>query len=117
MGFKWPRLLYELDCEPIGYPGVVVEVVLNPEPLEEDRTYSGVQGDSEWYHSQARFLERVVVPGEYRDDGENWEYEIPDAQALWALEREPGFDARILLWAVSQLAQLRYTARPDAVKN
>ena len=118
MGFKWPRLVHELDCGPIGLPGVVVEMCPNPEPLPGGMTFSGKDWDKATYHGQARFFWRVIIPAQYREDGEAWAYDIDQsAEKLWNLEQEAGFDSRIILWAMSEIARTRYQAISVAEKN
>lgn len=116
MAFKWPDLLYTI-ADAAGYPGVEVTVILNPVPVPE-REYSGEGWDSRWYHANARIFRRVLIPGDYTEDGQDQVFDIEGPEDLYNLERalEPD-GARILLWSINHYARIRYEARPDAVKN
>ena len=117
MGFKWPELTHDLDCAGIGYPGVTVTMVLNPLPLSQDMTFSGVDWDIAYYHRQAQVFKRIMIPGQYRDDGEDWEVVFDGPEDVWKLDQTVDFDSRILLYAGSQFALLRTREIPDARKN
>ena len=117
MGFKWPELTYDLDMEAIGYPGVTVRLVLNPDPLPEGQTFSSTAWDTAYYHRQSQVIRRVFVPGEYREDGEDWTWLSTGAESLWELDHDPDFDSRILMHAASRWAMLRMQELPNARKN
>ena len=118
MGFKWPELTHDLDCAGIGYPGVTVTLVLNPTPLPKDQVFSGENGDTKYYHRQLQIIQRVFVPGEYREDGEDWEVVFDSPESLWKLDaKAEDFDSRILYYAGSRFYQLRTEELPTARKN
>lgn len=116
-GFKWPELTHDLDCAGIGYPGVVVTLVLNPEPLPEDQEFGGKPWDTAWYHRLARVFKRIAVPGQYRDDGEDWQATFDGPESIWNLDGARDFDSRILLYAMSEFSRLRIQEIQAARKN
>lgn len=88
-----PKLTWQCDCEPIGYPGLVVEFWLNPPALSDDEAKRLGAGDI--YEALARIVERVIVPAEYGGPTE-----VPGtAEALRGLDRAAGFDPQVLVWA------------------
>ena len=101
MPINLPRLTWDLDCEPLGYPGVVFTFWLNP-PLGLATDDEGGRKRPEWdtafHRNMALVLDRVTIPAEYAD-GEELVIEIPDAKALWDLQNEAGFDPQLVLWA------------------
>jgi hypothetical protein len=118
VALKLPRLCTDIDCGPIGYPGLVVTLWLNPSideytPPEKKRE----PWESEYYHSLARMFERVTLPGDYTEDGQERVIEVTDARALWELEHRPDFDPQILLWTASQYAQQRAERLRTEAKN
>ena len=116
MGFKWPKLTHTLE-NVAGYKGVRVTVVLNPDPLPE-REYSGKEHDTWTYHRWAQIIRRIVIPGEYRDDGQEYVVDVDgDPRTLWELDQSPDFDSRITTHTTSAWARARMTAVGDAEKN
>lgn len=116
MGFKWPKLTHTLE-NVAGYKGVRVEVVLNPDPLPE-REYSGKGHDTWTYHRWAQIIERIVIPGEYRDDGQEYVVDVDgDPKVVWELEQSDDFDTRILLLTMSDWGRARMTEAGEAEKN
>lgn len=104
MALKLPRLQTTIDCEPLDYPGLEVVFWLNvTQPEQEWEPPEMPQAwDTMWYHGLARMIERVVIPAEFTDDGEELVIELADAEAVWKLERMPGFDPAILPWAIRE---------------
>lgn len=130
MAFKLPKLTWDLDCGPLGYPGLVVTFLLNPElgeykPPEQPWADLRSRGDAgpvregikvqreappwegEFYWSLARIIEAVRVPAEYTTGGREETIPIDSAQAVYELERAPGFDPQVLHWALRQYSAQR----------
>lgn len=98
MGFTLPELLGDLDLEPIGYPGIVVTCWVNA-TLDMDSWEPPMlpdKWDKPYYQMMARLFRRIVVPGRYRGDGQDWTKELGTRQAIWELEQEPGWEPRLL---------------------
>ena len=116
--FKLPTLTTEIDCEPIGYPGLVVTCRLNP-PIMDWQAPAKPAG--EWdelvYHSWARILQSVSVPAELTDNGEAEIIPIAEAKDVYDLERRPDWDPQILLWAMGQYSRQRSKRLEAEQKN
>jgi hypothetical protein len=126
MGFQLPVLETDVDCEALGYPGLVFTFWLNatnPEeewesPAERDPPVEEPEPwDRLWYVSYARALLRITIPAEFSDTGKEEVLEISDAKAAYELERMPGFDRSILHWALMQVGEQRQERLEVAVKN
>lgn len=119
MGFKLPMLETDVDCEPLGYAGLVFTFWLNAtNPAEEWEAPDDPQEwDRLWYVSYARALLHITIPAKFSDSGEEEILEIPDARAVWDLEHAPGFDRHILIWALNQVAEQRQQRLEIAAKN
>lgn len=116
MGFQLPRLETEIDCAPLGYPGLIAVYWLNPvykEPQED----GPAPWDRAWYRSLGEMLIRLEVPGSMTDSGKPETIEVGGAKALWDLEHTPGFDYQIVTWSASRLASERAKRMEDSVKN
>ena len=121
MGFKLPELTTDVDCEEIGYSGLVFRFLLNatnpaetwvsPElrdpPVEEPDPW-----DTLWYQGLGRALVCVIIPGKFSDTGKREVIDIPDAQAFYELERAPGFEHDALKWALDMFM----VERPERLK-
>jgi len=116
-GITLPRLETAVDCEPIGYPGIRVVFWLNPPFHEDESTGADDSWDTVWYRQMAHVVERVEVSGEYTEDSEVSVLEVPDAEALWDLERNDDFDPQILTWAFGVYAQERAERTRTERKN
>ena len=112
MGFKLPVLETDVDCEPLGYPGLVFTFWLNatnPEeewlsPAERDPPVTDPEPwDRLWYVSYARALTRITIPPDLSTSGKEEVLEIPDARAVFELERMPGFDRSTMHWALAKI--------------
>lgn len=117
MAFKLPKLTTDIDCGPIGYPGLVVRCWLNVtyddwEPPEKPEKW-----DTLYYYGLGRLLETVLIPGEYTESGEAETVELPGGKAVYDLEHTRGFDAVILTWAVEQLGRERQARYRAELKN
>lgn len=144
MPFKLPKLTTDIDCEPIGYPGLVVTCWLNVTPKEWEPPWGEMQQfeDAEeqeqerkrfeaernrilaerpwerlYYHGMARIFERFTFPPEMTESGEQEIYEIPDAETLHGLLVEPTFDQAIVTWAQSVYQNQRQERLEAALKN
>ena len=126
MGFRLPVLETDVDCEPLGYPGLVFTFWLNatnPEeewvsPAERDPPVKEPEvWDRLWYVSYARALLYITIPAKLSDTGKEEVLEIPDAQAAFELERMPGFVRSILHWALARVGEERAERLEAAVKN
>ena len=119
MAFKLPVLTYELDCEPIGYPGLVVSLCLNLCLDDYKYPWAGIEDKekqakerrkildaepwlSEFYYGLGRIVESVTFPEGMTDTGEAEVLQVPDAKTLYDLLNTPGFDQSIITWATSQ---------------
>ena len=120
MGLRLPRLTREVDCEPLGYPGIVLTLWLNPDdqdwkPPEKPEPWDRFA----WWH-MARVIERIVVPAKYVDgsepDDEPTVYEIVDRQTAWELADSGGY-SDILIWAINAYNQCRNEWLASEVKN
>jgi hypothetical protein len=117
MAFKLPRLTTDIDCEPIGYPGLVVTCWLNVTTEDWEPPENAEPWETIFYHGLARVFERFTFPAELTDSGEAETYEIDDAKALHDLMDMEGFDQAIVIWAQS-VYQTQRAARLDAeLKN
>ena len=119
MALQLPRLKTSIDCAPLEYPGLVVEFWLNVtqperewEPPDEPEPW-----DTLWYHGLARMLERVIIPPAFTTDDNEIIIELPDAEAVWHLERMPGFDPVILPWAIREFQTVRAERLEGERKN
>ena len=79
--------------------------------------FSGKGWDVPYYHRQAQVFKRISVPGEYREDGEDWEVVFDGPESVWELDTVRDFDSRILLYASSEWSRIRVEALTDARKN
>ena len=126
MGFKLPVLESDVDCGPLGYPGLVFTFWLNATNPEEGWVAPEKRDPPElepepwdrlWYEGLGRVYLRVIVPPEFSDTGAEEIIELPDAQAVYKLERTTGFDQTLLHWAFARLGEERAERLQVAVKN
>lgn len=117
MGFKLPRLTREVDCGPLGYPGLRLVFWLNATDDEWKPPQDAQPWDRFGYHQLSRMLEAVVIPGEYTEDGEEQRIDITDRKAAYELEQADGFDPAILVWAVEAWRQQRLGWLQSESKN
>lgn len=113
MPFKLPKLTTDIDCEPIGYPGLVVTCWLNITQEDWEPPADAEPWETLFYHGLARVFERLTFPPEMTDSGEEEVYEIADARTLYDLLAEPTFDQSIVIWAQS-IYQNQRAARLEA---
>ena len=126
MGFKLPRLTTDVDCEPLGYPGLVFTFWLNAtnpseewlSPAERDPPVTEPEPwDLPWLHVVAGTFDRVTIPGAYTESGEEEVIEIPDAKAVYDLHGMPGFEQKLLNWALEVLRLERLERFQVEAKN
>ena len=126
MEFQLPVLTHDVDCGPLGYPGLVFTFWLNATNPEEEWLSPEERDPPElepepwdrlWYVSYARALLRITIPPKFSDTGKEEVLEIPDAEAAYELERMPGFDRSILHWALAKVGEERQERLESAVKN
>jgi len=115
--FKLPKLVTDIDCGPIGYPGLVVRCWLNLtyepwEPPADPKPW-----DSLYYHGLGRIVEALVVPGEFTETGKAETVELADAKRIYDLLNTPGFDQSIIVWAMSRYDQERQERYRAELKN
>ena len=115
--FRLPELTWELECEALGYPGLVVELVLNPSLAEFEPVGDGAPWDNEFYWQYGQIVNGVHVPGEYTESGEPEVIHVMDGEDVYDLERMPGFDPQVLTWAMRQYSRKRQERLEAEVKN
>lgn len=122
---RLPELLTEIDCAPIGYPGLKATCWLNP-PLAPDwvphdkRTPpEKPEGawDTEGYHSWARIVRKIEVPSELSTDGHSEVYEIKTAKDVWDFEKRPDGDPQLIYWIMGAYARERSRRLVAEAKN
>ena len=120
MPIKLPRLTWNLDAEPLGYPGLVFTFWLNP-PLdvgaEEDQGFLKKPWDDPFFHNLSAVLDCVTIPDEYTGGDGDLVVEIDDAKALWDLQHDQGFDPQLVLWASGCYRAQRVERLQVAAKN
>jgi len=117
MGFKLPKLTSDIDCGPIGYPGLVVRCWLNVtyqdyQPPEQPEPWETI-----WYHGLGRIVESVTFPEAFTDSGDVYTVTLPDGHAVYDLMMSEGFDQQIILWAMDQYNTQRQERLQVAAKN
>ena len=131
MGFKLPELRTDVDCEPLGYSKLVFRFFLNATNPEEDDEWISPDerdppvenledldpGDRDYYEAMGRALECVIIPGKFSTSGKEEVIEIPDARAYYDLERMPGFEPAVLVWAINTFHEERQERLQVAAKN
>lgn len=132
MQIKLPVLTREVDCEPIGYPGVVVTYRLNlpyekheypwdviKDQKQREQRQAEILEDAPWesefYYYLSRIVESVTLPAEVA--GEETVIETPDAKAIYDLMFTPGFDQQIIIWSQVEYSKERQTWLESEVKN
>lgn len=122
---RLPLLTYRLDCAGLApeYAGIVVVVRLNPDfpayTVPDPSTGSGPEvWQTEVMFRRARFVQRVLIPGRFTDDGQDVEVAIDqDPLKLYELETAEGFDPRITQWATTQVILRREELWQARLKN
>jgi hypothetical protein len=107
MTLKLPKLTWELDCEPLGYPGLVIEMVLNPPIVDFVRPEKAQPWETEYYVGLSRIIDEVLVPARYTSEGQAVTIVITGPEDVWVLEHDPGFDPQLLLWVMNRYTNQR----------
>lgn len=119
MRFNLPKLTTDIDCEPIGYPGLTVQFWLNPtSPAER---YSPPDNAEKWESAYwvglARAIESITIPPSMTDSGKPLVIPIDSGKTLYNLMDEEGFDWHIVLWAVDRYTDERQERLKTEIKN
>ena len=126
MEFKLPRLKTDVDCEPLGYSGLVFQFWLNPTTREEewiapDKRNPPVKNprpwDLLWYNGYARVCLKITIPANLTDGGEKEVIGDVTAKAIYDLDHSPGFESSVLLWAFNTWNTERQERLQVAAKN
>ena len=134
MHLQLPVLTRDVDCEALGYPGVIVTYRLNLPYEEHEFPWESVPDEearktkrgelleaepwlSEFYYYLARILVSVTFPAEYLGGGKAQTIETPDAEAVYRLMVTPGFDQQIILWSQEQYQRQRQEWLATETKN
>ena len=119
MEFNLPKLTTDVDCAPLGYPGLVFTFWLNPttleaewEPPKEPEPWERL-----WYVAYARVLLSVTIPGAFAGSGEDKIIDPVDAKTVYELDHTPGFESSILLWVFNTWNEERQERYKVALKN
>ena len=107
----------DVDCEPIGYAGLVVTFWLNVTAEEWEPPEDAKEWESTFYHALGRVIERVTFPADLVDGDEPEVWEIPDGKALFGLMDADGFDQAIIIWSQSQYQDQRAARLEAEAKN
>ena len=147
MKLTLPKLTEDLDLEPIGYPGLIVRMVLNPgsaaedafpwEEIEDLEARAKAREEvlkrepwcSEFYYRLGRIFDAIIVPPgmidpttvddveEGFDPAEPLELLLPDAKAIYDLWLVEGFDHAIFTWASGQYGRFQAERLAAESKN
>ena len=134
MELHLPVLTRDVDCEPLGYTGVIVTYRLNLPFIDYEFPWESVPDEkaretkrreileaepwmSEFFYLTARAVESVTFPAEYLGGGKDQTIETPDAKALYDLMHTPGFDQQIILWSQEQYQRERQAWLASETKN
>jgi len=133
-GFKLPVLTHDVDCEPLGYPGLVVTFRLNPGYVEKAFPWDDIENVEEQNKARAkaletepwcaeyswamsRVIESVTFPADMSEDGKSYTVGIDSPQAFHELTTTEGFDQNIITWAQSGFQKARQEWLATEVKN
>jgi len=134
MAFKLPTLKTAIDCEPIGYAGLLVTFRLNQvyekhsfpwEAIEDEKARAKERAKvlekepwrSEFYYGLSRMLVSVTFPPDMTDTGKAETIDITNEQAAYHLLNMPGFEQAIIVWASNQYQKQRAERLKAEVKN
>jgi hypothetical protein len=117
MGFQLPRLTTEIDCGPIGYPGLVVTCWLNVTYEDYKPPEKAKEWETQWFYGLGRILEAVTFPATMTDSGEPLIVTLSDARAVYDLAQTEGFDQQIINWALEQYRLQRQARLEAEAKN
>ena len=119
MGLMLPRLTRDVDCEPLGYPGIVLTLHLN---VDANQAYQPPEDAQPWdrygYWYLTQIIDRIHVPGSYTEGGEDELLELDNCELAYKLMHDgDGFDANILTWAIEAWRQSKAEWLLAEVKN
>lgn len=108
MPIRLPRFTWEVDCKPLGYPGIIMVFWLNP-PVDDtvDEEVTDQPWTSPFYQVMSRLTDRVIIPGEFMDSGKELIIEVDTARDAYDLDHRPDFDPQILTWTRRQYSAHR----------
>jgi hypothetical protein len=119
---KLPQLTTDIDCEPLGYPKLLVTFWLNtdvdeepPEPAKD--APKPPIWEMPYYRTLGRILLRVTVPKEFSDSGAKEVLEVGNGKALYDLEHMAGFDPQIIQWSLEEYRKQRQERLRAELKN
>ena len=134
MDITLPVLTHDVDCEALGYPGMVVtyrlnlpyedhefpwEVIKDAKSQEQRKAeiLEAEPWESEFYYYLGRIVVSVTFPAEFLGGGKAQTVETPDARAVHDLMFTPGFDQQIILWSQEQYQRKRTEWLASETKN
>jgi len=134
MAFKLPTLTTAIDCEPIGYPGLLVTFRLNQVLEDYEYPWESIEDEkarvkerakvlekepwrSEFYYGLSRMMVSVTFPPEMTDTGRAETLDITNERAAYELMNTPGFEQAIIIWASQQYQKQRADRLKAEVKN
>lgn len=128
MTIKVRKILWAVDCEPLGYKGLEVVFWLNPpvvadeeapEPTKDEGKEKPKRApwDNEYYRHLALIVEEVRVPAEHTDSGKAEVLAVDGPEAAYKLEQGEGSDPQILQWTVRQYSGQRQERLKAELKN
>jgi hypothetical protein len=119
MGLNLPQLTTDIDCKPLGYPGLQVTFWLNTDVGEEppEPAKGAPLWEMPYYQTVGRILLRVTVPKEFYDTGTETVLEVGSGKALYDLEHMAGFDPQIIQWSLEEYRKKRQERLRAELKN
>ena len=114
MAIQLPKLTTDIDCGPLGYPGMFVTCWLNPpwddwtEPEKRKPPQKAADldpWDRPYYSTFGRVILSVYIPA--MGDAPEQTLKAGTAQAMYELERKPGFDPQIITFVLNTYAATR----------
>lgn len=133
---RLPRFTAEVDCGPIGYPGLTVKFWINvtydaariadivwekqakrtaedtgQEPAERPKW------DTDYYYNLGRIVEEVHIPAEFTADEQALTIPVRDGRDLHELMCRQGFEQMIILWASQGYYELKQKRLAEESKN
>ena len=123
MGFTLPPFEGQIDCAPLGYPGMAFDLLLNPPyagEYEAPKQKKGQPPPPEWtdgyWYGMGRLFLRVHIPEQYRNDDQEV-VELGSGKAVYDLAHTKGFDPRVVPWVFGEFVNRRTELTEAAVKN
>ena len=115
MGFKLPKLFgwVKVTC----YPGMEMNCWLNFVDDGKLEVIGKEPWELPWYEMLGSIYQRLKVPAEMTDSGEEEVIELGTAKAVYELERMPGFDKGLLRRILGYLGVQRDELLAEERKN